>query len=287
QTASYTESGSLNRQQPEHMASEAEIADLRCWAESQDTLKGLSLPDEVLAKFLEVATADDSRVEAARRRLADFCRVRASKTKGAADWFEYPDVSSEPVQELLSVGYVVQLGYDDNGAAVVLFRSGLWQPDRVSFEDMSRYMNMCYDVLCADPATRTAGLVTMVDFQGFEMRHLTHWSLDSTKKLSAIQEAYPVKLKHVNYFNTSTVFNALYELLKMFMSKSVKELVRVHKSSKESLQSEIPARILPAEYGGTGADIKQLAEQWRSKIELQLPSEAAKYAGVVYNDAKK
>lgn len=267
------------------MSSDAGISELRSWTESQDQLRGLSVEDSVLAKFLEVTEGDQ---DAARRKFTDFCRVRASRSQGAADWFAYPEVTSDPVQNLMAAGYVVQLGQDDNGAVVVLFRSGLWQPDLVSFEDMSRYMNMCYDLLCADPVTRSAGLVTMVDFQGFEMRHLSHWSLDAARKLSAIQDAYPVRLRHVNYFNTSTVFNGLYELLKGFMSRSVRELVRVHKSSLESLHREIPARILPAEYGGSAEkDLATLAQEWKARVEAQLPVEAAKYSGLVYQDVKK
>ncbi|XP_025154346.1 retinol-binding protein pinta isoform X2 [Harpegnathos saltator] len=59
----------------------------------------------------------------------------------------------------------------------------------------------------------------------------------------------------------------LSDLLKQFMNAKLKQRFRVYRRGVTNCCKELPAEILPAEYGGTGCSLQELKEYWKKMAE--------------------
>lgn len=103
---------------------------------------------------------------------------------------------------------------DAHGRRIFYFKPGMWVLDESSYVDVHRAMVVCLEYLAKDPTTQTLGVVLLFDYGGF-----------TADKVLAV--------------NVGLIRRAFEYLQFILIGDKFEEL---HK--------EIPAKILPEEYGG-------------------------------------
>lgn len=104
--------------------------------------------------------------------------------------------------------------------------------------------------------SRTLGLITIFDLEGFSRRHLWKPVLDFYTELFAMFEAnYPETL-HVTYIiNAPSFFPLVYSLIKQFLSADTRRKINVLGGNwKHEFLKNIDADQLPVHWGGTATD---------------------------------
>jgi len=71
------------------------------------------------------------------------------------------------------------------------------------------------------------------------------------------QSCYPLRYHTINLFNTPAFFDVIVRLLKSFMTKKIKNRFHVY-SYTHTCFKDIPAEILPVEYGGNNETCQKL-----------------------------
>jgi len=253
------------------------VVELRAWINQQPHLQ--CRDDEAfLLRFLR---AKDFKLEMAQDMLDEYCTLRCD----GSQWFNYNAIESPAVQTCLKSGLVVPLGKDDHGRNVLLFRAGLWDTKSVPFLDFIRAQNMVFDYVLADEATQTHGFVPVVDFSGFSRAQAEQWRMDSVRRLMRIQDAFPVTIDRVHYYKTPFLFNAVWEIFKVFMKSKLKDMVYWHKDSDESLMKEVPLRLLPSEYGGDAGPIDNIIEHFVEAFNKTMPDEVTSLAAIKLDES--
>jgi len=252
---------------------DSQIKTLREWCEKQPHLRS-RLDDEFLLRFLRSAKFSQLR---AQEKLDNFWSVRSSPTKGVPEWFSNLDPLDPEVSKLLDLGLQIPLpGRDDEGRKVVLVQTGGYDPKETPMSDVMKVGFIVSDLLLLEEETQVNGVVILLDFSQFGTQHVFCWSRDTiSKAMKCWQDVYPTRNKCVHYYNTPTVFNALYEIFYYFTSEKMRKRVKFHKASLDSLHKEVPKRMLPTEYGGTAGSMKDLIQGYKEfvikhKAELEL-----------------
>lgn len=78
--------------------------------------------------------------------------------------------------------------------------------------------------------------------------------------LNAFTNCFPLGIKSFNYINTPEIANIIMILIRYFLNNKMKKRLHVytHKTTPDYFKN-VPANILPAEYGGTDGTIQELA----------------------------
>ncbi|GBP41120.1 Alpha-tocopherol transfer protein [Eumeta japonica] len=76
----------------------------------------------------------------------------------------------------------------------------------------------------------------------------------------------PLRLKGSHHVNLPASVESIFSLLKSMLTQKARDRFEIHKNY-EDLHQSISKEVLPAEYGGTGGTIAEIAEYWVQKIE--------------------
>lgn len=107
------------------------------------------------------------------------------------------------------------------------------------------------------PAGSVHGYVAFIDVTNPTMGHIFQFQpYVLTNLVHAWQSAYPMRYQKIVIFNAPTVFDVIVKILKSFMTDKIKS--RFHVCSHASCFEDIPANILPVEYGGTDGTLQEL-----------------------------
>lgn len=253
----------------------SQIQTLREWAERQPHLRS-RLDDDFLLRYLRTAKFGQLR---AQTMLDNFWTVRSSPTKGVPDWFANMDPLNPDVSKLLDLGIQFPLpGRDKDGRKVVLIRTGAYDPKETPMSDVMKIGFITSDLLLLEEETQVNGVVILLDFTLFGTQHVWCWSRDTiSKAMKCWQDVYPTRNKGINYYNTPTLFNALFEVFQYFMKEKMKKRLHFHKDDLKSLHKEVPKKMLPNEYGGEAGALQDLIQDYKEYVikhrgELELMS---------------
>ena len=230
---------------PKQIASH--IAALRDWVLQQPHLTSRT-DDEFLIRFLRAAKYSQSR---AQKQLDHYITMRCGDT--TRNWYNQTGQLSDKELAILRSGVTYFLPEtDDEGRTVAVIKSGHYDVKEYHIDDVFRLGNNLAEVcLKHREAVQVHGVVVMLDFGEFTVSHMASFTPNLTRRAAQTwQECIPYRQKGLNYYNTPTIFNVLFELLKLFLKEKIKKRITLHKSSLDSLYSKIPKRILPEEYGG-------------------------------------
>jgi len=109
------------------------------------------------------------------------------------------------------------------------------------------------------PATSVHGCVIMMDVANPTIRHILQFRPYVVMNLvHAWQSGYPMRFQKIYIFNSPPFFDVVVKLLKSFMTKKIKDRFHVYSDMLECFK-DIPANILPVEYGGTDGTCQELA----------------------------
>ncbi|XP_068142172.1 alpha-tocopherol transfer protein [Drosophila tropicalis] len=239
-----------------------DIAALREWIKQQPHLKSRT-DDQFLVNFLRG------------------CKYSLEKTKAKIDRFytlrtKYPEyylahnVDLEKCLELFRLGVIVVLPrpLNDNGPRLAFIRSGVYNPDVHSFQEINRAcMTMQQIMLDEDDVAIVNGLISILDLANVGMGHFLQMTPAIAKKMTVYQEeALPLRPQGTHFINTPGGFDRVFNIFKPMLSQKQQQRLYVHGSKWESLYDKIPKKYLPVEYGGENGSIPEILKEWEQRI---------------------
>jgi len=110
------------------------------------------------------------------------------------------------------------------------------------------------------PAASVYGYTIFIDVSNPSLQHIAQLRPYVLMNfVHAWQNCYPARVQSINIFNAPVFFDVVVKIFKSFMTEKLKS--RFHVYSHRTMQNcfkDIPANILPVEYGGTDGTIKEL-----------------------------
>lgn len=109
------------------------------------------------------------------------------------------------------------------------------------------------------PAASVYGCVLFQDVIDSTLRHVAQYRPSILMNVACAYQNYPLRIRSINIFNMPELFKIIIYIIKSFMSEKMRN--RVHTYSHKTIQNcfkDIPANILPVEYGGTDGTIQEL-----------------------------
>lgn len=104
------------------------------------------------------------------------------------------------------------------------------------------------------------GVVAIIDLENVSFGHGLQMRPRVIKNLvHCWQGCYPLRIKSINFINVPIYVNAILAVFKQFMNTKLKQRLHIYTCSmKDNCCRELPANILPIDYGGTDGTIKEL-----------------------------
>ncbi|KAL3170221.1 hypothetical protein MRX96_015264 [Rhipicephalus microplus] len=199
-----------------------------------------------LLRFLRVRKYN---VEAALKSIKKYYRTGSSWGKNNLDL--RPSTVVPDCREITAV-----LPHRDaQGRQILLIRSGVWNPAVVPQIDVHRAFLLCLKHLERSPSGQTAGIVIIIDYEGFGIEHAINCKLSLMKELTDFaQESMPLRLRAVHVIRESRGFDFCFALVRPFLKSKIIQRIHFHGYKIEGLYEHVPATILPEAYGGLVSD---------------------------------
>ncbi|XP_018324411.1 retinol-binding protein pinta-like [Agrilus planipennis] len=236
------------------------IEELRQWILENPHLNA-HRDDTTILAFLRVAKFN---VETAKSKMRNYYIMR----KEVPEWFTKRDPSRPEIQELVKLGIFLPLKKYHNNKLVVIIRTAAHDPRRHAQDDVFKTGKMVLDVAIRENFTSASvyGISAIFDMANISFGHYRQLTTSMIKRTVHAWQNYPGRPQHLEFVNAPLYINVVLNIFKSFMSEKLRKRVRVHFSGIESLHRVIPKEILPIEYGGRESTIKQLGEEWASKL---------------------
>ncbi|XP_042874965.1 alpha-tocopherol transfer protein-like isoform X2 [Penaeus japonicus] len=211
------------------------------------------------------------------------CKFSLEKTKEKLDmfytckslcpeWYTNRDPQDKKMREILELGVMLPLpGYDHLGRKVVFGRWGIYDPNKVSMNEVMKMGSIIFDVMLQeDEQASVTGVVLAGDCTGLTLTHAVAYTPAMAKKSMVLwQDGYPMRPKGLNYIHTPAAFDTVFSIFKSFMKEKMKKRIHIHGSDLESLHKEVPKEILPVEYGGTNGTIEEIKNYWLQRVDAR------------------
>jgi hypothetical protein len=244
----------------------AEIQNLfRQWVREQKPILNSIDTDEFLLRFLRVT---DFNLTRAKEWLINFWKYHTENPQ----WFTDRDLLKNPLMlGIAETGYCLQLPKETKDQQLVfLMRIGHFDSKKYTLDDATKYALAVTDILNRQPAAQLYGFIIILDFTEVTLHHVRDFTPDHTKRyVDCWEKMFPVKLCQIHFYNYPTVFDPVLHLIRMFLSKELKEKIHFHSKSYESLHKYVDPELLPSEYGGKlgpiEGEINQKFVQWVRK----------------------
>jgi len=159
---------------------------------------------------------------------------------------------------------------------VILHRMGNWDPSLISTSDFLAAAYTVLDMVSKEPKTQIAGIVFVLNAEGFSFKHLRNFGTGEIKCLAAILNgAIPLWFRKFHIVNHPRVFGIFFGLIKPFLNERIRDNIIFH-SDMKSLQKEVKLKLLPPELGGEATvDVtpvhqatKQMEQEFLKQIEM-------------------
>ncbi|XP_037277795.2 alpha-tocopherol transfer protein-like [Rhipicephalus microplus] len=202
--------------------------------------------DYILLMFLRVRKFN---VPGALRTIKRYVRAR----RDIPEYFDNLTPSSIPYQAVFNEHKIIKYPKerDSQGRAVAYVNFGAWSPSICSMDDLARCVLVGLESGLLDEEIQIRGGVAIVDLKGFCARHLIQLTPKFARKaIMLAQDTMPVRIKGVYFINCPPVTETLYGLVKSFLSEKLQKRLRFIGSDLTELCGDIPAEILPEEFGG-------------------------------------
>ncbi|XP_023953080.1 alpha-tocopherol transfer protein-like [Bicyclus anynana] len=150
---------------------------------------------------------------------------------------------------------------------LAIMRNGMVDPERITMIDVFGAMLIIQKiVMLEDDNSVVSGIKFICDLEGITMAHMLQITPNMMKKMSVqSQDAVPLRMKGAHYINCPAAFEKIINLMKTMLNEKNKSRLYVHGKNYDALYQHIPKHLLPAEYGGEGGSIKEIADYWKAK----------------------
>ncbi|XP_012222901.1 retinol-binding protein pinta-like [Linepithema humile] len=241
---------------------EKAITHIRHWIQENDDLCART-DDFFILRFLRVCKFD---IEKTKTRIRNYYKQRFD----LPEWFANKDPLRPELQDLLDEGLFLPLRkLDDQKRMVIFSRVGRQNPSTQKLSDFIKICNMTMEVFARNHVEGSIyGYVAYTDFDLVHMGHISQMRPNIIRNfIYTWQDCFPLEIQSINFINTPACAHAVLRIVKYFLNENLRQ--KVHTYTKKMMQNcfnDIPADILPVEYGGTGGTIVELKEYWKKVL---------------------
>ncbi|KAL4234455.1 hypothetical protein ACF0H5_006101 [Mactra antiquata] len=216
----------------------------REWIKQQNWLK-TPTDDKYLLGFLRARKFSQL---GARELLENYWTIRTKYS----DWYNDIDTDDNKIQDIIKQGVYIPLpGRDKEGRKLVIVRLGAMDPKGKmnTFDDVMRANLALFDYILLDENIQVNGLVFVIDMTGFSRHHFVSTGMENTRKcMTVTQKALPGRIKQLHYYNTGSVFESIFNMIRPMMSEKLRNRVHVHGQNLSTVYDKIDQCLLPEEY---------------------------------------
>ncbi|GAB1870034.1 Alpha-tocopherol transfer protein [Camponotus japonicus] len=237
------------------------IAEIKRWIQESDLCARTD--DFFILRFLRVCKFNLERTKA---KIRNYQMQRAK----IPEWYANRDPLQPRLQQLLDLGICLPLRKLDNQGRMVLLGRLVHNPNIFTLADALKAASLTLDVAIRDNVEASLyGFVIIVDLQYITLRHIGQIEIRTLKNLlHAWQGCYPVRIQLLNYVNTPGYAKLFMDITSYILSDKIKQRLRVYtRKTTPDCFMNMPANILPVEYGGTDGTIQELTEYWKRVVE--------------------
>ncbi|XP_046866761.1 alpha-tocopherol transfer protein isoform X1 [Drosophila willistoni] len=157
---------------------------------------------------------------------------------------------------------------DQHGRRILIYRFGLWRPNRVNVDDIFRATILLQELGSLEPISQIVGGVGIFDLKDLALEHILHLSPSVAQKMIALLvTSMPIRTSALHIVNQNWVFNTAFRIFKPFLNAAMKERLYIHGSDMSSLHKHINPEHLPKRYGGLHEDYSYTL--WLDMMEQQ------------------
>lgn len=228
---------------------ESDIEILREWFLKQPHLP--KTDDIYLILFLH---SNYYRLEPTKTTIENFYTIRTH----VPEFFSNRDPFLKELREQCNVMLAISLKENSKQGNQIIFNA-IMDPDpsHYLFNECTKLLFMISELSVLQKGL-TNGFDYIVDVKNVSLGHIGRMNLMGLKKiLFYIQEAVPIRLKHIHILNHNAAVETLLNMCKPFMKKELFDMIRFH-SSLKSLEEFMSLDLLPNEIGGKAGNMKDL-----------------------------
>jgi len=144
---------------------------------------------------------------------------------------------------------------DQKGHRIIIYRFGVWKPNKVSVDDIFRASIVLLELGSLEPIAQIMGGIGIFDLKDLSLNHVFHLSPSVAQKMIALLvTSMPVRTSAIHIVNQNWAFNAAFNMFKPFLNPTMRERLFIHGSDMTSLHKHISPDHLPKRYGGVHDD---------------------------------
>lgn len=243
------------------------LKDFRSWIRNNQDIQHCREDSNFLLRFLRMQKFD---LKEARVILEKYLTMRCQYPM----WFQNLDYQDPALSELVDAGYIFVLPERDrHGRRVIFSQAAAMDPGRFSSSDIMRAHIMTFETLLQDEENQIRGFTYVFDEKSVSWSQLAIWTPSQVSKaFSCCEGALPMRHQAIHFLNLPWTMSLIFSFAKSLLSEKIRSRFQTH-SSVDSLTEEVPASILPKEYGGT-VSMKECISKW--KKELRAHSKAVR-----------
>ncbi|XP_011164673.2 retinol-binding protein pinta isoform X3 [Solenopsis invicta] len=224
----------------------------------------VSQDDYFILRFLRVCKFN---LEKTKVRMQNYYKQRSH----LPEWYMNKDPFRPELQELLEMGLVLPLREPDNqGRLVIIMHCTRHDPRRHEISNIFKIAMAVFEVAMKYySAASVYGCALFMNVANPTIRHAGQMRPQIIKNIvHAWQSCYPIRVQSINMINAPEYVEIVLKIFRYFMTEKMQN--RLHVYTQKMMQNyfkDIPANILPVEYGGTNGTLLELTEYWKKLVE--------------------
>ncbi|CAH2104807.1 unnamed protein product [Euphydryas editha] len=242
---------------PNRVASDLQY--LKDWLSKQPHLRACT-DDQWLVAFLRGCKYS---LERTKEKLDLYYSLRTI----APDLFNVKHDDSK-FDELLNIGsqLILPETATPTSPRTIIIRPGVYNPDTFNISDLFALMYTTQKILLLDDdISIVSGIQWIIDLKDVKIGHLLQMTPSIINKMVySTQETAPIRMKGIHFVNIPGAFGKVLNTMKTFLNEKNKSRLYVHQNYEE-LHKHIPKKMLPKDYGGYSASIKEIIDNWMAK----------------------
>ncbi|XP_018053069.1 PREDICTED: alpha-tocopherol transfer protein-like [Atta colombica] len=244
------------------------IAEIKRWIEECDDLRiqinKNDRGDFLILRFLRVCKFN---LEKTKIRMQNYYKQRFC----LPEWYMNKNPFRPELQELLDLGIILPLRKPDNhGRLVMIIYGTRHDPKKHKIADIAKIAVMMTEIAIKNYTTVSVyGCSLFLDVANPTIQHALQMRPQVIMNLvHGWQSSYPLRIQSINIINVNKYIDIILRMFRSFMIEKMKN--RLHVYSQSAMQDcfkDIPANILPVEFGGTDDTLQELAGYWKKLLE--------------------
>ena len=194
---------------------------LKLWISKSPHLRART-DDQFLVGFLRACKYS---LERAKEKLDMFYTIRTV----LPDIIQNRSLSNPKIDAMLKMGATLVLPKTNgpDGPRVVIMRTGIFDPNIYTLEDVIRINIMLSDIMMVkDDNFIVSGAVQVLDLANVTLGHFRQFNLSFVRRVTLLfQEGSPIRQKGFHYINIPPLFERVFALAKTFLNEKLKSRV--------------------------------------------------------------